>query len=345
MKKGFSEFKRVSTFTYVGRNSGLYRRILGKNPMVEEIKRNIFIVGPGPFEPFYASAMKRTSVTAIDSSAKVCSMIEKAKSGRPLELSEVAKECTNINNDGSPRPNMDLVARERIEQGRRELAENGFDSKDFISQFSLRVKNGNGNIDVVNQDVRDFVANAQSDYDAGFMCTVFINLRKSLEPSEIARIFIGLESSLCIANSPERGIFAMSTTPAGLHGKENAVSYLTESGFKITEIIVDNLVNAGGSLRGGYGIVSRKEGPMQELPSLNDGLDKALQIPIIKASEPTVETMPEASFVEFLTSTERVVIFAVRRFNPKKSLTICTVDKEKLIGNLPQTRTSFGLLR
>ena len=201
----------------------------------------------------------------------------------------------------------------------------------------------------LNADIQQFVKGTDK-FDIAFMCTLFINLRKELPDSSLKELFAGLARCLKPSSSIYNGILGISTTPAGLHGKENIVRYLQEAGFAISEILVDNLLNAGGTMRGGYGIIGRGEGPMRWLPSLmgKRELRERIEGSRLGSIETETDAVPADMLGEFLEGMERVLLAALREFNPgmpnKGQMVVCTADKSQLLENLPSKRISLGLL-
>ncbi|MBU0526923.1 hypothetical protein KKE92_00425 [Candidatus Micrarchaeota archaeon] len=341
--RGFRTFRNVSTFTYVGRNTSLYNRAFKYNdPKKEPLK--ILIAGPGPFEPFYVSYLGKHSIDAVDISPKMCDIIHGINNGAYVDMETLAEKCHNVNDDGKPRPNRDLSNSERVEQAAKEMAMQGFAPEDFLSgrKRFFRVMNPNADITTFAEDIFAFLEK-KGGYDVVAMCTLFINLRKTLGDEELAKLFISFRKVMSCADRRDSGILAISETPAAIHGPRNVVGFMVDAGFTITDMIVDNLVNARGSLRGGYGIISRADGHLTRKRSDMDirKLREEFDGGVFAGSGVSAIEMPDDALVSFLENTDRVVLAALRTSLEK--MTVFTADKQKLTDTLPETRTSFGL--
>ncbi len=342
---GFRTFRNVSTFTYLGRNTALYRRAFKHHDPQKEPLR-VMIVGSGPFEPFYVSRLGRHKIHAVDIGKNMCEMIAGLKNGAFVELAHAAERCCNVNDDGKPRPNRDLSAPERIEQAMREMEMSGFNPDDFLSgrntYFRLREKNPD--VTPVNRDIFEHLEEPNA-YDVVAMCTLFINLRKTLGDDDIAKLFVSLSQVMASADRRDSGILAIGETPAAVHGPKNVVGFMVGAGFIITDMLVDNLVNARGSLRGGYGIIARRDGHFARKRSGLDArkLEQEFQEGPFGGSDVSAVLVHEDALVSFLETTDRVVLAALR--TKLHEMTVYTADKQKLIAGLSETRTSFGLSR
>lgn len=341
--RGFKTFRNVSTFTYVGRNTSLYNRAFKySDPKKEPLK--ILIAGPGPFEPFYVSYLGKHKIDAVDINPKMCEIIHGVNNGAYVEMETLAEKCHNVNDDGKPRPNRDLSNSKRVTQATEEMIMHGFAPGDFLSgrKKFFRVMNPNADITTFAEDIFTFLEK-KGGYDVVAMCTLFVNLRKTLSDEQLEKLFVSFGKVMPSADRRDSGILAISETPAAIHGPRNVVGFMVDAGFTITDIIVDNLVNARGSLRGGYGIISRSDGHFtrkrsdMDIVKFREEFDKGA----FAGSDISTIEIPDDALVSFLENTDRVVLAALRLSLEK--MTVFTADKQKLTDALPETRTSFGL--
>ncbi len=343
--RGFRTFRNVSTFTYLGRNTGLYKRAFKySNPKKEPLKT--LIAGPGPFEPFYVAYLGDHKIDAVDISPKMCEIIHGVNNGAYVDLEHLAEKCHNVNEDGKPRPNRDLSDSERVNRAADEMKANGFSPGDFLSgrKRYFRVMDTNAKIRTFAEDIFTFLEK-KGGYEVVAMCTLFINLRKTLGDEELAKLFVSFGKVMPSADRRDTGILAISETPAAIHGPRNVIGFMTDAGFTITDIIVDNLVNAKGSLRGGYDIISRTDGHLtrkrsdMDIRKLKAEFDKG----VFADSDISAVEVPDDALVSFLENTDRVVLAALR--TSLENMTVFTADKQKLTTAISETRTSFNLSR
>jgi len=239
-------YRLPSTFTYLGRHASELRFLLGR----AKKKGEILDIGPGPFEPFYISRLSPDSrLTVVDLNPTILQMIRSIEDGIPVPLTEAAKHCHNVQNDGSPRTNRDLILPERIRQGLDELAMAGVDPNDFVNGGDF-VYRGRSNI--LTMKPMDIVeAMPWKRFDVVFEGLVLLNLSKTLGKADFEKTI----RTLGQLTNPD-GVLGIGTTPAGISGDKGYLHLLMKvlrGRLQLQELIVDNLVDGGSrGLAGGY---------------------------------------------------------------------------------------------
>ena len=247
MKKAI--FNKPSTFTYIGRHASELKFLLNR----AKSRNEILDIGPGPFEPFTIAALSPASrITVIDSNPKILQMVRSIGDGVLLQLSEAAKFCCNVANDGSPRKNSDLVDKRRVQKGFEELFAAGVNKYNFahdnFGNFGYR-----GNSTIITMEPMDISqAKPWKQYDVVFEGLVLLNLRKTLGEQEFDSTLQTLFSL-----TKQDGTLGIATTPAGIQGEREYLSTLIRLAknkrFHLQELFLDNIVDAGSrGLHGGY---------------------------------------------------------------------------------------------
>jgi hypothetical protein len=239
-------YRLPSTFTYIGRHASELKFLLAR----AKRKNEILNIGPGPFEPFYISKLSPDSrVSVVDINPKMLQMIQSNADGVRLPLREAASFCHNIQNDGSPRKNSDLLVPERIKQGRQELEIAGLDPNDFLSDGDFLYR---GRSNILAMEPMDISKAAPwNQFDVVFEGLVLLNLSKVINKQELEKTIRTLG-----ALAKKDGLLGIGTTPAGISGEKRYIHALIEAlrgRFRLSELIVDNLVDGGSrGLAGGY---------------------------------------------------------------------------------------------
>jgi hypothetical protein len=245
MKKAI--FKHPSTFTYLGRHASELKFLLRR----AKNRNEILNIGPGPFEPFYIAALSPNSrITVVDINPRMLQMVASIKDGVSIPLREAAQHCHNVQNDGSPRANRDLLLPERIEQGLNELRIAGLNPADFVQSDSEFVYRRRSDIQVMQpMDISE--TEVWKQFDVVFEGLVLLNLNKTLDTEQF-------KSTVDILGmlTKKDGVLGIGITPAGISGSKRYIHTLMDvlqARFRLQELIVDNLVDGGSrGLAGGY---------------------------------------------------------------------------------------------
>ena len=242
-----SLYRNPSTFTYIGRHASELKFLLSRAKNRSEILE----IGPGPFEPFYIAALSPASkITVVDVDQKILSMIQSVRDKVLISLKDVADHCCNINDDGSKRKNRDLLDPRMVENGANELRLAGLLPSDYLWQNNtLFGFQKNADMALIESDIQKYQPFKQ--FDIIFEGLVLLNLRKVLNDQEFVATLCNI-AGLARTNA----VVGIGTTPAGISGPKEYLSMLmkifAEKKLYLQELIVDNLVNAEGGLRGGY---------------------------------------------------------------------------------------------
>jgi threonine dehydrogenase-like Zn-dependent dehydrogenase len=233
-------YAKPSTFSYIGRNAAALRFLLGKKESPE-----VLIIGPGPLEPFLAAACApKGRIVLVDRSPEVARLIKKiAEEGATFD--EIAAQCQNISDDGTPRRNSDLLDPQLRARGIRELVMAGFDQAGFVDE--TRYLGGRINSDRFELHITSIEGfDTSKKFDVLFAGTVLSNIRKVMDEGQFSTLLQKLREMLT-----PNGVLGVVETPAAVSGAKQLISNILAAGFEMNGLVVDNLVNASGAIRGG----------------------------------------------------------------------------------------------
>ncbi|MEK6968857.1 MAG: hypothetical protein AABW48_00330 [Nanoarchaeota archaeon] len=252
----FDQFKNASTFSWVGRHASELRLLVNS---LEETPRQVLDVGCGPFEPFYLAWMfpGTTTVHAVDVSKDVHQVLNRLNRGEQIPLSNLAFTCSNKDSSGKPILNTDLTDSKLIRLGLSELQLAGIDPRLFVTDeryHSTRQPEDYPRplppitaIAPACAEMQEYARQHPDQFGFIYAGVVLLNMGKTKETSELVQVVKSLADSL-----RENGVLGIGTTPAAIYGEKGDPTLLYAAGLTTTDILVDNLVQIGGALRGGY---------------------------------------------------------------------------------------------
>lgn len=275
----FDQFKNASTFSWVGRHASELRLLVNS---LEETPRQVLDVGCGPFEPFYLAWMlpETTIVHAVDVNKEIYPVLNYLNRGGQISLSDLALTCSNKDSSGTPILNTDLTDSELICLGLSELQSAGIDPRLFVTkgnyhsakrpQSDQRPLPPIAAIAPAYAEMQEYARQHLNQFGFIYAGVVLLNMGKTKETPELVRIVRSLADSL-----GEKGILGIGTTPAALYGEKGDPTLLYAAGLTTTDILVDNLVQIGGALRGGY-CVRAVENPASSTKIDEGDLERAI---------------------------------------------------------------------
>ncbi len=229
-------YKHPSTFSYVGRHADEFRFLLGSMDYTPEA---VLDAGCGCLEPIVLAHMlpPESTLYAVDADTEIITALEKLVSGKELCLEELAGIVRNLNDDGTPMKNTDLIDQARLEKGLREIESAGLNPHDFVSNGYFRKPEGGARIIPVNQEMSSFCREHAAEFDFAYAGALLTNMAKVLDKPELIRTVKYFVDSV----KKER-VIATGTSPAGIYGERGEPAVLEAAGAVATDLFITNLV-------------------------------------------------------------------------------------------------------
>ncbi|MFA6888513.1 MAG: hypothetical protein WC254_03380, partial [Candidatus Woesearchaeota archaeon] len=239
-------FQQPSTFTYLGRHAVSLAELVRRLP---ECPVNVLEIGSGFLEPFYIADLIRArwpnegvGIDAVDVDVNVINTLTKLLNGEKISFVDAATIACNVESDGRLRPNSDFLKPEGLALGIRDLEASGLPKKKYLNldeQCFVYTGPNYGIITPRQNEILVLLTSSRRRYDFIYAGTVIMNMKKTYNHEDIARLYVTIQQSLST-----QGVFAMGTTPADLYGSSSSVKEILDAGFEEITVVVENLVHA-----------------------------------------------------------------------------------------------------
>ena len=338
-------FKNASTFSWVGRHALELKLLLISSPRTHN---KVLDAGSGPFEPFYLAEMLPyfAEICAVDTDQEVydalCDLVER----KSIPLEELAQIACNKDENGFPIPNSDLTDPKLLKLGLRELENAGINPDLFLDadrnfhrpKLTRAKQYRETKITPFHGDAGKYARKHQKQFDFVYAGVVLLKMAKTMETSELVQSVKYLAGAL-----KENGVLGIGTTPAALYGEKGDLNLLKEAGVTVTDVVVDNLVQVKGALRGGYCIRATNEPQYKE-----HGFDWIGTLIRHKELLPSVsvknETLSPKELFDYLLKENDQLLLAAQQTNTGK-YDLYQAPKAELIKIIPSERKTISVIR
>jgi len=338
-------FKNPSTFTWIGRHASELRFLVDS---LDKPPETVLDVGGGIFEPFYLARMlpQQSRLYLVDVDQKVYEATRILNCGEVLSLPYLSSiACNKNDNTGNPQPNTDLTDPNLLKQGFHELEMAGvkdtFYTDDHLGEIWLH-----GDVPVIGierADAREYLSQHRDEFGFVYAGIVLMNMAKVLSREELISVSRDL-----VASVKPNGVLGIGETPIGLYGEKGVPTSLEEGGAVLTDLLIDNVVQSRGKLRGGHCLrFVRPDNRRQYSPISSQEIDERIsRDQLLARADVKRREVEGASLGPYLrrqskTENNRLLVAALRRDG---GYNVWEAPMAKVMEVTPPTRRTLSLL-